>query len=240
MEKKRLIIGDIHGNGDVFKDIYEKESPDEVILMGDYFDSFTRVPVDQRLSMEEILRIRDKHDKGQFIILLGNHDFHYLTNVPEKYSGYNNETATFACHILEEEIKKENIQYIYIDEPNKTIYSHAGITNLWLDYWADGKLENVNTLRRNAFLFAGFNIYGEDPRNGPLWVRPNSMISNAYKDKDGVVWNQIVGHTNVKKVTEIHEYGANFIITDAFPKQYCVMTLDDNNKMSNFEIKDVE
>ena len=73
-------------------------------------------------------------------------------------------------------------------------------------------------------------MYGDDPRNGPLWVRHNSLIPNAYKDKDGVVWNQIIGHTHIKKVTEIHEYNANFIITDAFPKQYCVMTLDDNNK----------
>ena len=36
---KTLILGDIHGR-DIWEDIFNKELPDRVIFMGDYFDSF--------------------------------------------------------------------------------------------------------------------------------------------------------------------------------------------------------
>ena len=37
---KRIIIGDPHGRWVSFKNIYDKEQPNEVIVLGDYFDSF--------------------------------------------------------------------------------------------------------------------------------------------------------------------------------------------------------
>ena len=37
---KRIVIGDPHGRWGYIKQIYDKEQPDEVIILGDYFDSF--------------------------------------------------------------------------------------------------------------------------------------------------------------------------------------------------------
>ena len=37
---KRIVIGDPHGRWRSVKKIYDYEQPDEVIILGDYFDSF--------------------------------------------------------------------------------------------------------------------------------------------------------------------------------------------------------
>ena len=39
-KRKRLVIGDIHGYFATLKKIYDAEQPDEVIIVGDYFDNF--------------------------------------------------------------------------------------------------------------------------------------------------------------------------------------------------------
>ena len=38
---KRLILGDIHGHWQTAYDIYNKENPELVIILGDYVDGFS-------------------------------------------------------------------------------------------------------------------------------------------------------------------------------------------------------
>ena len=77
--RKRVIIGDIHGRYEAVKLIYDKEQPDDVILLGDYVDTHDMISDDkQKDSLENLLLLKYSHDKGEFVMLIGNHDFHIL------------------------------------------------------------------------------------------------------------------------------------------------------------------
>jgi predicted phosphodiesterase len=233
---KRLVLGDMHGLFNIIEDIYNAEKPDSVIILGDYFDSFTIDPIIQNLGFRDLLELRKLHiethwnNKNTFILLLGNHDFHYLTSVNERYSGYNNQTAVFASEYVHRCIDKEDMQMIYIDDVNKTIYSHAGITNAWLkERCNNATLGNVNTLGFEYFTFTyknGGNSYGSSMWNGPLWVRPEGLYMDPYRDENGIYLNQIFGHTHRKEPTHKTFYGADFYNLDCLPYYYMIEELD--------------
>ena len=83
---KTIILGDTHGN-DIWKKIVEEESPDKVIFVGDYFDSFDISFAKQMYNFNEILDYK-KSGNAEVTLLIGNHDYHYLPFVYENYSGY--------------------------------------------------------------------------------------------------------------------------------------------------------
>lgn len=229
-DMKRLVLGDMHGLFNIVKDIYNIEQPDSVIILGDYFDSFTIDSIVQKIGFKDLLKLKQNH-KGQFILLIGNHDAHYLDSWNERYSGYNNNTAAFASDYMSECIDHNKMQMIYIDDVNKTIYSHAGITNAWLkERCNNAMLNEVNTLGFEYFKFTyknGGDMYGSSIWNGPLWVRPEGLYMDPYRDENGLYWNQIFGHTHRKEPTYKTFYGADFYNLDCLPYYYMIEELDD-------------
>ena len=216
---KRLILGDVHTHLNTIQDIYYKEDPDEVIILGDYVDGFGKTPEDSLNCLKGVLELQKLHREskpGPFILLLGNHELHYLLS-GEKYSGYNLRTESLCRDILKENLLNNNIQIIKIDRTNNIIFSHAGITNSWYEKWNYDHLEDINDIKSiedlDSLRFTGHNMYGDDPYNGPLWVRPNSLCSDPLEG-----WNQIVGHTHYEYITE--SKGITFI--DTLPSQYIV------------------
>ena len=59
--KKRVVIGDLHGIG-IWKDILNKEKPDSVIFLGDYFDSFNIPPLVQKINFDDLLDSDDEEE----------------------------------------------------------------------------------------------------------------------------------------------------------------------------------
>lgn len=219
---KRAIFGDIHGHYDSFYELYKKENPDEVILLGDYVDSFTKTPKECQQCLMNLLDLKKQHNEegGKFIMLLGNHDFHYIFS-GEYYSGYKIETQQLCGNILKSAvIEDKDIIPIYVD--NNIIFSHAGVTNTWMTLH-NLKLEDVNKIDSmrdlHKFRFTGWNMYGDDPKNSPIWVRPNSLTNDMYGD-----YKQIVGHTHTyTPLTDL-----NFIAIDTMPNYYIVQELEDS------------
>ena len=200
--RKRLVIGDIHGHIEPFKSIYEAENPDDVIILGDYFDSFNGTDKEIIDCFKEILSMQKAHKKGEFILLIGNHDFHYIY-LPEKYSGKRKSYELTVSIMLDKCLENHQIQYVYVDKINKTVYSHAGIMNKWMHenrIFTDD-LNDLNVLdpRKYVFTFRGGDTgYGDGPYASPIWVRPSTLIFDMYKDNAGWTWTQIVGHTHHK------------------------------------------
>ena len=218
---KRIVLGDMHGHIDHVKDIYDYEKPDEVIMLGDYLDSGSVLLKDQYKAFDELIKMKENHkDPNKFILLIGNHDFHYIFN-GEYYSGYKIETQQLCGNILKSAvIEDKDIIPIYVD--NNIIFSHAGVTNTWMTLH-NLKLEDVNKIDSmrdlHKFRFTGWNMYGDDPKNSPIWVRPNSLISDMYGD-----YKQIVGHTHTyTPLTDL-----NFIAIDTMPNYYIVQELEDS------------
>ena len=115
---KRIIIGDPHGRWNVLKSIYDKEQPDEVIILGDYFDSFNINAYDQRDCYDNIIALRKEHlskNKGRFIMLIGNHDMHYMDDNFGRCSGWNPLTCTQAEYPLCRDWDAEILKIIFVD-----------------------------------------------------------------------------------------------------------------------------
>lgn len=111
--KTRIVLGDTHGRWQAIKDIYDKENPDEVILLGDYCDSFEYTS-QEILNCWNNIRELQKNHNGLFYLIMGNHDWHYI-NPNERYSGYSRETWVMMHNLLEDAWKNHELHIAYID-----------------------------------------------------------------------------------------------------------------------------
>jgi hypothetical protein len=241
---KRIVIGDPHGRWGFVKQIYDKEQPEEVIILGDYFDSFNIDVYTQRESYEHIIELRKEHLKKYrrgFIMLIGNHDMHYMDEKFGRCSGWNVLSASVAGYPLCRDWDREILQMCYIDEVNKTIYSHAGVSMNWFTKWCTS-LGNINTLETKAFVFTyrdGGDAYGSSTYSSPLWLRPEGLQNSMYVDNDGIVWNQIFGHTQVDAPFHWKINDADFYGIDCIWKHYLIEELDNNRKVIKRYLGDV-
>lgn len=192
---KILAIGDIHGLN-TWKEIVEKTEYDVCVFVGDYFDSFD-VPVKQQIeNFKEILAFKLAHPES-VIMLVGNHDLHYLLNDPdERYSGFNHHFMVDIKEALDEGLP--HMQYAY--SADGFLFTHAGVTKTWCEannVDQEHPVDDINGLSLWAF---GFNHdrdksnCGEHKSQGPMWVRPTSLKEDAIENI-----KQVVGHTR-------HEY----------------------------------
>ena len=262
--KKRLVIGDIHGHIEPFKSIYKLENPDDVIVLGDYFDNFHGKDKEIIDCFKEILKIKRNHNKGEFILLIGNHDFHYM-DLTETYSGKRSSYALSVSIMLDKCLENKELQFIYADDKNKTVYSHAGIMNRWLDenrlfIYDLNDLNNIDT-RKYRFTFRGGDSgYGDGPFASPIWVRPRTLVQDMYKDYEGYTWTQIVGHThgtaktydydfkcisgcnkynNINKTDQDDEYFDPILyVIDSLPNYYIIEELNEDGSLISREVKE--
>jgi len=235
---KRIVIGDPHGRWNFLKQIYDKEQPDEVIILGDYFDSFNIDIYEQKDNYENIVNLRKEHlkmHKGRFIMLIGNHDMHYMDEKFGRCSGWNPQSASIAGYPLCRDWDAEILKFIFVDEINKTIYSHAGVSNNWFNSWIkSGSLGDINTIETKAFCFTfkdGGDYYGSSSYSSPLWLRPEGLQKSMYVDESGVVWNQIFGHTEPNAPMHWQSNDADFYCIDCIGRHYLIEELDDNGKL---------
>lgn len=264
--RKRLVIGDIHGHIEPFMSIYNKEDPDDVIILGDYFDSFTGTDQDIVNCFKDILEAQKKHKKGEFILIIGNHDFHYM-DLSETYSGKRNSYAIHVSILLDKCLEKKLMQYVYVDEPNKTVYSHAGITNSWLseNRLFISTLTDLNDIdpRKYRFTYRGGDSgIGDGPYASPIWVRPSTLEKDLYIDNNGCTWTQIVGHTHysksktltldgtwlngctkyVNKPGTLEEglYAPLIYVIDSLPNYYIIEELNEDGILISREVKSTQ
>ena len=200
---KIIAIGDIHGRT-IWKAILIQEADaDLYIFIGDYFDTHENVtPYQQIENFKDILEFKRKYP-NKVILLLGNHDYHYLKGVQEKYSGFEKFFQMDINEVLEPAVASGLVQMCYIHD--KYVFTHAGVTNTWcLRNGIDGsKLEeSINhafMTDLDAFSFAyGPNMSksGNDVTQPPIWVRLPSLFEDAVL---GYVY--VVGHTTLEELT---------------------------------------
>lgn len=243
--KKRVVIGDLHGIG-IWKDILNKEKPDSAIFLGDYFDSFNIPPLVQKINFDDLLDYKANHPNT--ILLLGNHDFHYLsTKIVEQYSGYNNETQSligYSNNVLDKCLD-DGMNIVYIDKINQTIYSHAGVSQKWMnEHIPENNLQLINTASLTSMKFTyrdGGDWYGSSEFSSPIWIRPEGLLKCPYKDNDGIIWNQVYGHTNKIQPTKDKVGDAEFWDIDCLGRGYYMVELmPDNGKIFDRTIKRFE
>lgn len=227
--KRWIVVGDIHGHDSWKKKLahlhhihnhhIEDIDVKKIIFLGDYVDSFG-VSIDKQISnLLDILKYKEINP-NVVVLLLGNHDYHYWQDDCQ-YSGWNRSTKTQTQSIYIDQINRNMIQMIYNENigGHEFVFSHAGVTNTWLNEVAeyqgdydDGSVLNCEgysvfnqkadfiniIMKTNPKVFDWNSIGGSSPTgntvtNSPIWVRPVSLLKDNIK---GI--NQIIGHTYIK------------------------------------------
>jgi predicted phosphodiesterase len=196
-----IAIGDIHGREEWKQIVQQEPDADKLVFIGDYFDTFAPIsPKAQHDNFLQILALKKQKPK-QVVLLLGNHDYHYLSVAGETYSGYQPVLKMLVEADLKAAIDEQLLQVCLAHQ--QWLFSHAGISRTWCkQHQIDERLpapqfqDSVNHLllaKPQAFAFTmgpNHSPYGDDLCQGPLWIRPNSLRKDAIAD-----YAQVVGHT---------------------------------------------
>ena len=225
---KKLVIGDIHGRS-IYRDIIEKESPDQVIFLGDFASSHHNISPEKQIEeFDWVINYKQQHPNT--IILRGNHDteamgYYWAECYPKAYR--------YDMWAERKQIWLDNTQWIHIDEELKTVFSHAGISQAWMD---DNNIKSIYDINNmppseafgycDGFLDSGSNIY-----QPPTWIRPQALYKCNIAD-----WDQVVGHTpvttdiiNIRKATKKNR---NIWLCDALDMSKYLI-IDDNEFISS-------
>lgn len=201
---KTLILGDIHGRL-IWRDIINFETPDKVIFLGDYVSTHEDITPEQQIyNLEDILNYKENHE--DVILLRGNHDMQHLGYSWAQCSGYNQGVGKYMMEIKDRFLN--DTQWIYIDGELKIIFSHAGISQIWMTNSGISDVNKINGLvPSELFGFTPSDIFdncGYSKTQPPTWIRPATLCTCNIKG-----WDQAVGHTPVQKITQIKESTKN-------------------------------
>ncbi len=216
---KNIYIGDIHGR-DVWKQIVEEhKDADNIVFIGDYFDSFDIPGVVQLKNAQDIVDFKKEQELDptkKVYLLIGNHDHHYWPGVKDRGG-----TSGFQANMMFQyesffRINEKYFQMAVMIDNN--LCTHAGVSSKFLEdfgYWKydrhkdeshiDDWLNDLFHYQPNSFLFTaaydknntGFspNGYGDDEWQCPLWIRPRSLQRVNKNTELKKQYIQIVGHT---------------------------------------------
>jgi hypothetical protein len=218
-----IVIGDIHGRP-IWKLVVAKHPNDTIVFVGDYFDSKEgHTAQDQIENFQQILELKlGRAEKT--ILLTGNHDFHYLPFAGETYGGFQELKAIDFSEAITPAYKRGLLQICY--RFGDYLISHAGLTKKWCRKFGVPfhdpmpALEKMWLERPIHFRFhpgESWEPTGDEPEQGPLWVRPNSLNKNKLPG----FW-QVVGHTQQPAI----EIANKLILVDclANSQQYLEIT----------------
>ena len=203
---KIVALGDTHGR-DKWKDIVAKEleSSDKIVFIGDYFDThYDETPEQQLSNFNEIVEFK-KTNMDKVILLIGNHDFHYLSGVNESYSGFQYGWSKEFNKALEAALAEGLMQMCYVYD--KYVFTHAGVTNTWCvthgvnrqPHLLEDSINELFKTNKYAFYFQMGHNYsqsGDDVTQSPIWVRIPSLFADGV---DGFTF--VVGHSTLKELT---------------------------------------
>lgn len=226
---KSIVLGDIHGRKQWFNIIVE-ELADKVIFLGDYVSTHDGISAEDQLdNLEHILKYKEANP-DMVVLLRGNHDLCEL--------GY----YWAECSPNEPDVRKvmsadplksrflKNTQWVYVDDESKIIFSHAGISQVWMDNNNIKDVHDINNLEPSEVF--GFtpdrwsDMNGNSKTQPPTWIRPQSLATCNIEG-----WTQVIGHTPVYNITDIYKatkYNEHIWCCDALGvNQYLVIDGDD-------------
>lgn len=210
---KIIALGDTHGRS-LWKEIVSKhEDADKIIFIGDYFDTHGGgYSANRQIENFKDIAAFKKANMDKVVMLLGNHDFHYLNEVGEQYSGFQWNYRQDINDVLQPAVDEGLIQISFVHD--KYVFTHAGVTKTWVKNVGvdiDNLQESINDLFKkdiSKFKFTvgpNYSNYGDDITQTPIWVRPESLLVDIL---DGKIC--VVGHTTQDKLTQV----GNIILID--------------------------
>lgn len=214
---KTIVIGDVHGLKN-WKKFLRWNFRGKVIFLGDYCDPYGKMPEEELLqNLRDIIAYKKKHMK-RVVLLLGNHDMHYITSKVPVSSRFNINMYSPLSQLFYE--NRSLFQYAYQD--GHTLFTHAGISQAWWDEFFHGdstqniadQLNNVDDEQLAVLGQVGYARGGNTPWGGIFWADASEMRHPLSG------YHQVIGHTRKASVT--HE-----VVDDATSVTFCDCLFND-------------
>ena len=207
------LIGDIHGRN-TWRQLVRTDMIN--IFLGDYLDPYDRDDLQaspaEYDNLQDIIRFKQQHPET--ILLLGNHDLHYLWD--EHYSRYNDKHAERYAQLIREHLHLFQAAYAIGD---RLLVTHAGVTRPWLQLAGISEQQSVSQLaeaicrcmsdEESRHLFSVESTFhpddscGMSPTASPIWVRPHTLLDHGlFVDHRGDIIYQVVGHTQISQIMQ--------------------------------------
>jgi hypothetical protein len=206
---KTVVIGDIHGRS-TWKLIVNMENPDRVIFVGDYFDSFDFKTEEQANNFLDIIEYKKKATESgvEVVLLIGNHDHHYYPEIGYTGTSGYQQVGKFVIEPIIDQ-NRGHLQVAY--QFKNYLFSHAGVSTVFMDdlfgkggWNIDQITVELNELFRykpHAFTFNGWDPYGNDDKQTPIWIRPTALMRANKNTEIKKRYIQIHGHTENRGIS---------------------------------------
>lgn len=226
--KKFNVIGDIHGRTK-WKELVKDNAVN--IFVGDYFDPYDDYTFEElKENFLNIIEYKKQHPET--ILLIGNHDAHYIYGAESSRFNYEHK------YDIKELFNKyrEDMQVIFATE--NYLISHAGVGIGWYEKFIPeiektpkALAEAINYLWDNyhykEFRFETncdlLDVYGTYKDHSCLWIRPSTLLKNNVFI--GTDYKQVVGHTQT--YSDIKETN-NIIFIDVLETETQSFEFNDN------------
>lgn len=135
MEKKVVIIPDVHGRKFWRDALPYIEDGTPVVFLGDYLDPYDHegiTPEDALENFKEILEATK--EKRNVTLLIGNHDTTYIwpdAHLCECRTDYNNKLEI--SMLFNENLNRFMLHRLYTQGDMQFLFTHAGVHDIWLD-----------------------------------------------------------------------------------------------------------
>lgn len=200
---KVIAIGDVHGLTKWRKVVAAHPEASRYVFLGDYCDPYGSSITDEKVvsNLIDIIHFKKKYPE-RVVLLLGNHDMHYIHPGLAKGSRFNVALAmmlhdlyvgnkdlfqpAFACHRL--------------------LFTHAGVSRSWFENFGGSLTESVadqlNERRDDpSLLQCGILRGGPADYGGPLWADVDEFCVEELLPN----YVQIVGHNRVTSIQVVGE-----------------------------------
>lgn len=240
------LIGDIHGRS-IWRELVREDAIN--VFLGDYLDPYPIEGVgegdEEYDNMLAILHYKQQHPET--ILLLGNHDLHYLWD--EHYSRYNDVQSMRFAQLLR---SHWHLFQAAFAPSEQVLVTHAGVTRQWCALagiaeglsateLADAICQRMqDPKQRHLFdvetTFLPDDYMGMSPTASPLWVRPQTLlVCGQLLGPNTKPIMQIVGHTQIEKILSLR----NIFFIDCLghnPQSLLLHLKDDGTMTHNINI----
>lgn len=203
---KHIAIGDLHGR-DTWQQVNTK-SYDKVIFLGDYVDSHDLSDLAILENFKKVIALK-KRQPEKIVLLLGNHDAHYLHYPRFECSGFRptmqRDLTTLFC-------KNADLFQVAYQKDNY-LFTHAGVTNNWYneiqrlpvlrqiceqEETLAGQLNQLEKTTYRASLYDAGMERGGYGYGGPLWADIKETFSDMLHG-----YHQITGHNRIEEIRTV-------------------------------------